>query len=100
MILALLAIVSSFLNIGASTSATATCFGPCHIPGCPNSTFWVCHETPGQTVVTYENGGVKGQSTQENSATFDVPVGGAMVGPKADKNWGGVQECSDLEGWC
>jgi len=96
-----LSLASLALALAASTApATGTCVGPCEVPNCPNSTFSVCHETPGKTKVYASNGGATIISTQENSATFGVGVLGAVVQPMSPKTWGDVDECSDMEGDC
>lgn len=76
------------------------CFGPCVIPNCPQSKFWVCHETPGKTKVYAENGGASVTSTQSNSSTFGVGVLGGVVQPEPGQTWGSVDSCDDLEGYC
>jgi hypothetical protein len=79
----------------------STCFGPCHVPGCPGSTFRVCQGgTPGKTEVYGQNGGVKFSSLNDKDATYGVGVQGAIINPKAGKNWGTVAQCEDLEGFC
>jgi hypothetical protein len=76
------------------------CFGPCYVPGCPDSTFWVCHETPGKTKVYAESGGASLTSTQSNDTSFSVGVFGATIHPASPGNWGSVGACGDLHGDC
>lgn len=83
-----------------ATAITGGCFGPCHVPGCPNSTFWVCHGTTGKTKVYAESGGASVRSTQSNTSTFSIGVLGATVHPAAPGNWGSVSSCGDIHGDC
>lgn len=92
------------LAILATPSLTApalsSCFGPCHLPGCPNSTFYVCHETPGSTKVYSSNGGATWIATQPNDATNGVGVGGATIQPGSGETWGSAGGCGELVGDC
>jgi hypothetical protein len=86
------------IALPAATPLTGSCFGPCVVPGCSNSDFWVCHETPGQTTILGKSGGAKVTSTQSNSSTAGVGVLGATIFP--DSDWGDTDECSDISGSC
>ena len=83
----------------AAVVTTAGCFGPCHVPGCPNSTFWICHETSGKTTIYAESGGAKSSTTRDNDTASQTSALGAMVGPKPGETWGSVANCTDLQGW-
>lgn len=78
-----------------------TCFGPCVVPDCPNSKFWVCHESVGSTKIYAESqSGATSMTTQSNSSTFSLRLFGAQVQPAVGETWGSVSSCGDVLGGC
>jgi len=79
---------------------TGGCFGPCYVPGCNLSTFWICHETSGKTKIYAENGGQKSTTTRDNDTSDGASAHGAIVQPGPGKTWGTVSQCSEVTCWC
>ncbi len=96
-------LLALFLSVPAPAPSaipqSPVCFA-CSVPGCPNSTFWVCHETPGETKVYAQSGATSTISTQSNDKTFAVGVIGANVHPASPKTWGTATSCDDIHGSC
>lgn len=92
--------VTLLANPTSAPSTTSSCFGPCYIPGCPNSTFYICHETPGSTTVYAENGGAKVTGTWPNDSTGQQTILGGQVTPAPGETWGSVSSCGDVYGGC
>lgn len=82
------------------TVAVTTCFGPCYIPGCPNSTFNVCHETSGHTRIKASDSVTRAVYVKPNNSTGPVGVIGAAIHPAPPHTWGSVSGCGDIHGGC